>query len=112
MKSNAYTPWGTAQEVTNHGKEGIAFFSTASHGGFYVPFTLVHTVPGLADFRPWAGRGWFEEDCDAQLVVACFPAAFTSEQVKFARRMVLEQMPYFMERGLPAAFFDRMTEAA
>jgi len=110
MKSNAYTPWGTADNVTNYGKEGIAFFSTPGHGGFYVPFALIHSVPGLPDFQPWAGRGWFEEDCDAALVVVCFPDAFDSDQVERARRAVLEQQPYFMGRGLPLSFFGRLME--
>jgi hypothetical protein len=33
--------------------------------------------------------GWYEEDCDACIVVATFPQFFKPEQVKYAQAYVL-----------------------
>jgi hypothetical protein len=36
----------------------------------------------------WAGAPWFEEDCDAALVVAAFPDLFSAGAVANAMRMI------------------------
>ncbi|KKL17656.1 hypothetical protein LCGC14_2483400, partial [marine sediment metagenome] len=38
-----YTPWGRADRSTEIG-DGIIFYSTASHGGFYVPQGLLSRI--------------------------------------------------------------------
>jgi hypothetical protein len=75
------TPWGreqTRREVA----EGITFYSTASHGGYHLsPERFAKFREYFPDFGLWAGDPWFEEDCDAALVVVTFPDLFTDEQV-------------------------------
>jgi Domain of unknown function (DUF7007) len=69
------TPWGPAQDKRPIG-EGIVCYSTASHGGYYVPPEKLAEMPaGFADGL-WAGPGWFEEDQDWALVALAFPHLF------------------------------------
>lgn len=72
------TPWGRADDVTDYGG-GVLFYSTPSHGGFRVTVADgSRRIP--AQFRPpeWHGwPSWYEEDCDAHLVVAFIPELFT-----------------------------------
>ena len=71
------TPWGEGDTVTDYGG-GVLFYSTPSHGGFRLYFDAV-IARGPAQFqRSSHGRAnWYEEDCDAHLVVAFVPELFT-----------------------------------
>lgn len=67
------TPWGLADHIERV-DGNITFYGTPSHGGYKVqdesaiPEALRKTAHG------WAG--WYEEDCDAAIVVAFYPDAF------------------------------------
>lgn len=80
--SSEYTPWGPAQSKDMI-VDGITFYSTASHGGFKVDEELLQTMPEKAR-KGFAGYGWFEEDCDAAVVIYYFPQHFSEEQVQSA----------------------------
>jgi hypothetical protein len=77
-----HTPWGPSQQQTAHGE--IVFHSTASHGGFFVPPHLREQMP-MAILAATHGSlgltGWFEEDCDANYVVAWFRQDFAPNDV-------------------------------
>jgi hypothetical protein len=80
------TPWGKADYATRFAR-GITFYNTPGHGGFKLSKGLNETIP--FDFRTatWAGlgvNGWYEEDCDAQIVIVFFPQHFSAEQVSAA----------------------------
>jgi hypothetical protein len=69
------TPWGPAQtsEVI---APGIVFYSTASHGGFHLSAEQNSRVPlklRQSTFLQLGMKGWYEEDCDAAIVLATFP---------------------------------------
>ena len=77
------TPWGPAQDAKQIAP-GIVFYSTAGHGGFYLDSErndLVHdefkTHITFADLRR---QGWYEEDCDAAIVIFTFPEFFTPDE--------------------------------
>jgi hypothetical protein len=82
------SPWG---EVDHHTviAEGIVFVGTSSHGGIKLspqrmadfPAELLGDDDGFLNQRQ---RGWFEEDCDATLVVLAFPKEFEIRQVRSA----------------------------
>ncbi len=62
------TPWGTADHSIEY-RPGITFYTTSSHGGFFVSKRLNVTIP---DYMR-QGDGWYEEDCDWAIVAICFP---------------------------------------
>lgn len=70
------TPWGQPDHV-DHVAPGIDFYSTPSHGGYHLDLERqAHVKRTLPTFRPFAGAPWYEEDCDAAVVVLMFPEAF------------------------------------
>jgi hypothetical protein len=80
------TPWGAADHVTLIG-DGIAHISTPSHGGFYVPSELNEQIPAEWREASWDGlakTGWYEEDCDAAMVILTFPQWFDRADVENA----------------------------
>lgn len=89
LKVGDSTPWGPAQTVREVGP-GIELVTTSSHGGFYLDaahYKLINIM--FPDWFPFCGQpGWFEEDCDAAIVVLAFPASFTPEEVGQARDMI------------------------
>jgi hypothetical protein len=112
------TPWGGADYKRNVGR-GITFYGTPSHGGFFVPVAELRKWPApLRAIVPFAGRQWFEEDCDWAIVVAGSPDLFEGRELCHAleslrRRKVLidpNRYPaYVPENELPdpnvVAFF-------
>lgn len=82
------TPWGMSQTAKSFG-EGITVYSTASHGGFKVDPATLKMMPAALRI---AG-GWFEEDCNASLVVVAFPDRFPSEHVEIAMRDLKNLFP-------------------
>lgn len=86
IKAGAHTPWGPAQQSYHIG-EGIIQHSTAGHGGMFVPRDLLQTMPAGLRCNCYAGGGsWFEEDCEANLVVLAFPHLFSPFAVWMAAR--------------------------
>lgn len=82
MRTNANTPWGTADGVTTYAP-GLVFYTTPSHGGFHVSGALLARIPDYlqnADKYADGAAGWFEEDCAACIVIVCFPEFFTDSQ--------------------------------
>jgi hypothetical protein len=80
------TPWGAADQVSPIG-DGIAYISTPSHGGVYVPPELNEQIPAEwreASWRGLAKAGWYEEDCDAAMVILTFPHSFARGEVENA----------------------------
>lgn len=74
------TPWGTAQEVEIIA-DGIVFISTASHGGYWLSPERNKKVPRSLREKTFVQNGlngWYEEDCDAEIVRAVFPEFFKS----------------------------------
>jgi len=79
------TPWGASQSASVIA-EGITVHSTASHGGIELSESRIAALPdGLQEFKPWAGRGWYEEDCDYGVVVLAFPSSFGCQSAYYAR---------------------------
>ena len=85
------TPWGVAQD-RDLVAPGITFFSTASHGGFYLAAgrraVMFQDSPELlapSEFYPSrSGRAWFEEDVEAGRVVLAFPQDFNYAAINAA----------------------------
>jgi hypothetical protein len=70
-----------SQDAEAYG-EGITFYSTSSHGGMKVEASLAKLMPAALRIP----GNWFEEDCDASLVVVAFPDRFPPDQVALAMR--------------------------
>lgn len=76
------TPWGPSQNWEKIAP-GIFSHSTASHGGFHLSAERLAAMPEHLKVPGWGGnaaRGWFEEDCDAALVMLAFPEHFPHAQ--------------------------------
>lgn len=76
--SNIKTPWGEAQTVKQIAP-GITWYETASHGGFYLSPEKNALVPQElkeATFGQLGLEGWYEEDCDAEVVYTIFPSEY------------------------------------
>ena len=74
------TPWGRADSQRQIAP-GITWYSTPSHGGFYLHRDRIAAMPAVYRDRPtFAGPGWYEEDCDWCLVALSFPDLFPTDQ--------------------------------
>lgn len=66
------SPWGKVEEATECAP-GIWFVSTMSHGGFQLSPERQCLMPaGIENINFLMSREWYEEDCDANWVVARF----------------------------------------
>jgi len=69
------TPWGAPEEIKQIAP-GIIWYETPSHGGFWLSPERNAQVP-LRDrqesFCQNGMLGWYEEDCDAEIVRRTFP---------------------------------------
>ena len=78
------TPWGMSQSAEDIGG-GIISYSTAGHGGLFVPTPLLAEMPDALRCNCYAGGNWwFEEDCEWALVALAYPQYFTAEQMGYA----------------------------
>lgn len=82
------SPWGKVQDVREIA-EGISFVSTAGHGGFKLDRQRNALIPKY--FR--RASGWYEEDCEAAIVMIFFPSHFKASQVAVARATVKNWWP-------------------
>ncbi len=81
------TPWGRAQRVEEFAP-GIVWCSTASHGGFWLSDERCEKMPEpYRSAERWAGRNWFEEDCDWCLVYLAFPEVCQKIDERFAENI-------------------------
>ena len=70
------TPWGEPHEAKSIAP-GIVWYSTASHGGYWVSQERWKEMPEPYGSVPtFAGENWYEEDCDWCLVYLSFPEVF------------------------------------
>lgn len=88
------SPWGQVQNVKTYA-DGIDFISTAGHGGFKLSPARQREIKALFEFDTFAGGAWYEEDCDAALVVIAFPEFFKPDQVSQAASMVAGNARYY-----------------
>ena len=90
------TPWGTADNVETI-RPGILCVSTSSHGGFFVSderLTIVRKK--FPKFKTFCGKpNWFEEDCDAVIVVLSFPDFFSNGLVESAQQQYDSGKSYY-----------------
>jgi hypothetical protein len=93
MKSS---PWGHVQDCTQVAPE-IIRVSTASHGGYHCTGAAQKRIEALfPGFTPYAGRGWYEEDCDWAIVALAHRAYFEDRSVYHALKTVQGGSPgYF-----------------
>ena len=85
MKSS---PWGHVQDCTIIAPD-IMRVSTASHGGYHCTGNAQERIETLfPTFTPWAGRGWYEEDCDWAMVALAHPQHFDDRAVYHALQTV------------------------
>lgn len=82
------TPWGKSEHQKDFA-DGITFHTTACHGGFKLDRNRNAQVPVV--FRN--PGGWYEEDCEANKVVICFPQHFKPEEVESAHKSVKNWFP-------------------
>jgi hypothetical protein len=92
------TPWGWADSVTTIGRgvQRIYFCSTPSHGGYYVPDSMLESVrpEGQKYAQHWSGdKHWFEEDCAWCFVAEAFPNLFPAEAIERAKSLVQYIIP-------------------
>jgi hypothetical protein len=86
------TPWGIA-DSHEHVAEGIDFYGTPSHGGYKLSAERNKIVPTALKERSFCRQGlegWYEEDCDYNIVVVTFPQFFMPEQVCCAIEFVAD----------------------
>ena len=84
--SDTNTPWGYADTVRPIAP-GITWYSTSSHGGIGLSAERLTAMPtALRSIHPWAGEGWYEEDCDWSIAVAAFAELFTARELHYAAR--------------------------
>lgn len=88
------TPWGLSTTRTVFA-DGIIFYTTDSHGGFWLSEQRIAELPPeLRSLGTWCGQPWYEEDCDAHLVMLAFPQFFTDAEVFRAYEMMQRPPAY------------------
>ena len=84
------TPWGTSDHVQDIGR-GILSVDTPSHGGYFVPTSLLPAIPEAHQKRAeyWSGsRNWYEEDCEWASVAVAFPDLFDEKAREAAAQTI------------------------
>jgi hypothetical protein len=100
------TPWGKSDYEKNYGQDGIKFYGTPSHGGFWVPAHCRRDmqVPIFDEslrnprFAKQCADGWFEEDCDFNFVIVSFPELFTADEIKASQNAIKAWYPKVWEK--------------
>ena len=86
--NRSHTPWGETQHMEVYA-EGVAFHSTASHGGFHLD--AAHNAEVPESIR--ANDGWYEEDCAWACVAIAFPELFTAYERRHAEKTMERWYP-------------------
>lgn len=101
------TPWGAADSASEYAP-GIRFYGTPSHGGFKLDRAANAKVA-----KPWRRKGgWYEEDCEWNIVALTFPEVFdVPEMHKNAHRVLKDYFPdqYAQVTGYPVAVEESHT---
>ena len=92
------TPWGTADHVEEL-FDGAKRVSTPSHGGIRLTAARNAEMPDALR----VADGWYEEDCEAALVIVAFPDHFPDRTVESAKISVRNWFPdrYSAHFGVP-----------
>jgi len=77
------SPWGTVQQQYPLA-EGIVRVHTAGHGGLVLSDDRLKAMPSKFKLNVYGKGRYFEEDCEAALVILAFPSDFTAEQYQEA----------------------------
>jgi len=65
-------------------------YCTAGHGGIHLsPSRQAVVEQKFPGFTPFAGKPWYEEDCDVAVVILAFPEEFDDAAIRGAVRSVL-----------------------
>lgn len=97
------SPWGVPDTITEVAP-GILFYSTPSHGGYWLSDARIASMPKpLREFVPFggpqAGPGrWFEEDCDWAVVALAFPQFFKPDDIDAALKTLQHYKPELYEQ--------------
>lgn len=105
-----HSPWGPIEHETLYSDE-CRFVSTASHGGFQVTGQARKRVQALhPTWSPFNGTyGWYEEDCDAAIVVVALPELFPFSDVQRAATSILSYgLRYYSQETVAAAAAARV----
>lgn len=94
IREGSRSPWGTVDNV-DLVAPGITFASTPGHGGLKLSKERNRAIP--APLRN--SDGWYEEDCDFQIVVMSFPDAFPQLNPEEAERSVKTWSPDRWEKA-------------
>lgn len=95
MNDSMSTPWGVA-DYRKDVIEGITFYSTPSHGGFFLSPERLKQVPPCvhkSNFGHETKRGWFEEDLEWFWLVLCWPDELTQYSTETAKRHLSKYYP-------------------
>lgn len=85
------TPWGTSEiqkKLTDKHNPNIWILrvDTSTHGGYFVPAQVVQTwKEPFKSYKPFAGKGWYEEDCDWSVVALAMPQFFSKKEQELAK---------------------------
>ncbi len=96
MANRKRTPWGVANLATERGP-GVWFYSTPSHGGFKLSHGSGQRIPERFRTQREGWPDWYEEDCEASIVVAYFPELFTTEERTRALESLAHWYPHIRE---------------
>lgn len=92
-KQPVETPWGFPDTVKQIAP-GIVFYSTPSHGGYWLSDARVASMPRpLREFRPFAGPNFYEEDADWSIVALAFPQFFSDDALPAALETIKRYKP-------------------
>lgn len=103
------TPWGDPQ-TTEILAPGIVQFTTASHGGIWLSPERNAQVPARLKRRTFLRnglKGWYEEDCDAEIVFRVFGFGLTFRSESTAPRRTLADIAKLMQRPAPKPMTDQ-----
>ena len=97
QRQQMYCPWGPI-DSTDEIAEGITFISTARHGGFMLSPERMAMVPNFVREHNFLGsKKFFEEDCDANIVIVLFPDCFAEDSVVQAKSRLERWNPELFE---------------
>jgi hypothetical protein len=96
------TPWGHPDSVTEIAP-GLVFYSTSSHGGYWLSPTRVAAMPKpLRDYQPFAGSNWYEEDGDWAIGALAFPQYFPDDAIPAALETIKGYKPELYQEIMAA----------